>query len=151
MITVDGADEIKALAGRDLGASDWLEVTQERIDTFADATGDHQWIHVDAERAAAGPFGTTIAHGYLTLSLVIPLFGNLLKVSGTRMGVNYGLEKVRFPNPVRVGSRIRLAASVAEVTEVTGGLQMACDFTVEIEGQDKPACVARTIYRQYLQ
>ncbi|MFI6072004.1 MaoC family dehydratase [Actinoplanes sp. NPDC051343] len=151
MITVDGADEIKALAGRDLGASDWLEVTQERIDTFADATGDHQWIHVDAERAAAGPFGTTIAHGYLTLSLVIPLFGNLLKVSGTRMGVNYGLEKVRFPNPVRVGSRIRLAASVADVTEVTGGLQMTCDFTVEIEGQDKPACVARTIYRQYLQ
>jgi acyl dehydratase len=151
MITVDGADEIRALAGRDLGASDWLEVTQERIDTFADATGDHQWIHVDAERAAAGPFGTTIAHGYLTLSLVIPLFGNLLKVSGTRMGVNYGLEKVRFPNPVRVGSRIRLAASVADVTEVTGGLQMTCDFTVEIEGQDKPACVARTIYRQYLQ
>jgi acyl dehydratase len=150
MITVNGVDEIKALAGRDLGASDWLEVTQDRIDTFADATGDHQWIHVDASRAAAGPFGTTIAHGYLTLSLVIPLFGSLLKISGTRMGVNYGLEKVRFPNPVRVGSRIRLAATVADVAEVTGGLQMTCDFTVEIEGQDKPACVARTIYRQYL-
>ena len=149
MITVDGVEEIKALAGRDLGASDWLEVTQERIDTFADATGDHQWIHVDAERAAAGPFGATIAHGYLTLSLVIPLFGDLLKVEGTRMGVNYGLQKVRFPNPVRVGSRVRLAASVSEVTEVTGGLQMTCDFTVEIEGQSKPACVARTIYRQY--
>jgi acyl dehydratase len=150
MITVNGVDEIKALAGRDLGASDWLEVTQDRIDTFADATGDHQWIHVDASRAAAGPFGTTIAHGYLTLSLVIPLFGSLLKISGTRMGVNYGLERVRFPNPVRVGSRIRLAATVADVAEVTGGLQMTCDFTVEIEGQDKPACVARTIYRQYL-
>jgi acyl dehydratase len=150
MITVNGVDEIKALAGRDLGASDWLEVTQDRIDTFADATGDHQWIHVDASRAAAGPFGTTIAHGYLTLSLVIPLFGSLLKISGTRMGVNYGLERVRFPNPVRVGSRIRLAATVADVVEVTGGLQMTCDFTVEIEGQDKPACVARTIYRQYL-
>jgi acyl dehydratase len=150
MITVNGADEIKALAGRDLGASDWLEVTQERINTFADATGDHQWIHVDLDRAAAGPFGAPIAHGYLTLSLVIPLFGNLLKVEGTRMGVNYGLEKVRFPNPVRVGSRIRLAASVSEVTEVTGGLQMTCDFTVEIEGRSKPACVARTIYRQYL-
>jgi acyl dehydratase len=150
MITVNGPDEIKALAGRDLGASDWLEITQERINTFADATGDHQWIHVDAERAAAGPFGTTIAHGYLTLSLVIPLFGDLLKITGTRMGVNYGLERVRFPNPVRVGSRIRLAAKVAEVTEVTGGLQMTCDFTVEIDGQEKPACVARTIYRQYL-
>jgi acyl dehydratase len=150
MITVTGVDEIKALAGRDLGASDWLEVTQERINTFADATGDHQWIHVDEARAAAGPFGTTIAHGYLTLSLVIPLFGSLLKVEGTKMGVNYGLEKVRFPNPVRVGSRIRQAATVADVAEVTGGLQMTCDFTVQIEGQDKPACVARTIYRQYL-
>jgi acyl dehydratase len=150
MITVTGADEIKALAGRDLGASDWLEVTQERIDTFADATGDHQWIHVDPARAATGPFGATIAHGYLTLSLVIPLFGNLLKIEGTRMGVNYGLERVRFPNPVRVGSRIRLAATVDAVTEVAGGLQMTCDFTVEIEGQEKPACVARAIYRQYL-
>jgi acyl dehydratase len=150
MITVNGADEIKALAGRDLGASDWLEVTQERIDTFADATGDHQWIHVDAARAAAGPFGTTIAHGYLTLSLVIPLFGSLLKIDGVKMGVNYGLEKVRFPNPVRVGSRIRLAATVASVDEVAGGLQLTCDFTVQIEGQEKPACVARTIYRQYL-
>jgi acyl dehydratase len=150
MITVNGADEIKALAGRDLGASDWLEVTQERVNAFADATGDHQWIHVDLDRAAAGPFGAPIAHGYLTLSLVIPLFGRLLTIEGTRMGVNYGLEKVRFPNPVRVGSRVRLAASVFEVTEVTGGLQMTCDFTVEIEGQSKPACVARTIYRQYL-
>jgi acyl dehydratase len=149
MITVNGADEIKALAGRDLGASDWLEVTQERVNAFADATGDHQWIHVDLDRAAAGPFGAPIAHGYLTLSLVIPLFGSLLTIEGTRMGVNYGLEKVRFPSPVRVGSRVRLAASVSEVTEVTGGLQMTCDFTVEIEGQSKPACVARTIYRQY--
>lgn len=149
MITVNGADEVKALAGRDLGASDWLEVTQERVNTFADATGDHQWIHVDAERAAAGPFGAPIAHGYLTLSLVIPLFGSLLKIEGSTMGVNYGLEKVRFPNPVPVGSRIRLAAKVADVAEVTGGLQMTCDFTVEIEGQEKPACAARTIYRQY--
>jgi len=149
MITVNGADEVKALAGRDLGASDWLEVTQSRIDTFADATGDHQWIHVDAARAAAGPFGTTIAHVYLTLSLVIPLFGTLLKIEGSKMGVNYGLEKVRFPNPVPAGSRIRLAATVADVAEVAGGLQMTCDFTVEIDGEPKPACVARTIYRQY--
>jgi acyl dehydratase len=149
MITVDGLDEVKGLAGRDLGVSDWLEITQERIDTFADATGDHQWIHVDAARAAAGPFGARIAHGYLTLSLVIPLFDDLLRIEGTRMGVNYGLEKVRFPNPVRAGSRIRLAATVAEVTEVAGGVQMTCDFTVEIDGETKPACVARTIYRQY--
>ena len=147
---VNGLEEITALAGADLGRTGWTEVTQERINTFADATGDHQWIHVDAERAAAGPFGATIAHGYLTLSLVIPLFGELLRIEGVRMGVNYGLEKVRFPNPVRVGSRIRLAATVADVTEVSGGVQMTCDFTVEIDGQTKPACVARTIYRQYV-
>jgi acyl dehydratase len=151
MMTVNGLDEIKALAGRDLGRSDWLEITQERVDTFADATGDHQWIHVDRERAAKGPFGGTIAHGYLTLSLVIPLFTELLAITGTTMSVNYGLEKVRFPNPVRVGSKVRLAAIVAEVTEVAGnGVQMVLDFTVEIDGQTKPACVARPVYRHYL-
>jgi acyl dehydratase len=150
MITVHGLDEIKALEGRDLGRSDWLEITQERVNTFADATGDHQWIHVDVERAAAGPFGGPIAHGYLTLSLVIPLFTELLEITGTTMSVNYGLEKVRFPNPVRVGSKIRLAATVAEVTEVAGnGVQMVLDFTVEIDGQAKPACVARPVYRHY--
>jgi acyl dehydratase len=150
MITVHGLDEIKTLAGRDLGRSDWLEITQERVNTFADATDDHQWIHVDVERAAAGPFGGPIAHGYLTLSLVIPLFTGLLRITGTSMSVNYGLEKVRFPNPVRVGSKIRLAATVDEVTEVAGnGVQMVLDFTVEIEGQTKPACVARPVYRHY--
>jgi acyl dehydratase len=150
MMTVNGLDEIKALAGRDLGRSDWLEITQERVNTFADATGDHQWIHVDVERAATGPFGATIAHGYLTLSLVIPLFTELLEITGTTMSVNYGLEKVRFPHPVRVGSKIRLAAVVAEVTEVAGnGVQMVLDFTVEIDGQPKPACVARPVYRHY--
>ena len=150
MITVNGLDEIKALAGRDLGHSDWLEITQERVNMFADATGDHQWIHVDVERAAAGPFGGPIAHGYLTLSLVIPLFTELLEITGTTMSVNYGLEKVRFPSPVRVGSKIRLAATVAEVTEVAGnGVQMVLDFTVEIDGQPKPACVARPVYRHY--
>jgi acyl dehydratase len=150
VITVHGLDEIKALAGRDLGRSDWLEITQERVNTFADATGDHQWIHVDVERAAAGPFGGPIAHGYLTLSLVIPLFTGLLEITGTTMSVNYGLEKVRFPNPVRVGSKIRLAATVAEVTDVAGnGVQMVLDFTVEIDGQPKPACVARPVYRHY--
>jgi acyl dehydratase len=150
VITVDGLGEIKALAGRDLGRSDWLEITQERVNMFAEATGDHQWIHVDVERAAAGPFGGPIAHGYLTLSLVIPLFTELLKITGTTMSVNYGLEKVRFPSPVRVGSKIRLAATVAEVTEVAGnGVQMVLDFTVEIDGQLKPACVARPVYRHY--
>src|SRR5687768_10559065 len=102
MIVVNGLDEVKALVGRDLGHSSWLEVTQDRVNTFADATGDHQWIHVDQERAASGPFRGTIAHGYLTLSLVIPLFGELLTIEGIRMGINYGLEKVRFPSPVRV-------------------------------------------------
>ncbi|MCA2211264.1 MaoC family dehydratase [Jidongwangia harbinensis] len=150
MISVTGLDELLTLAGRDLGHSSWIEITQERVDTFADATGDHQWIHVDAERARGGPFGTTIAHGYLTLSLVIPLFGELLAIDGVRMGINYGLDKVRFPNPVKVGAKIRLAARVAAVTEVPGnGVQLDLDFTVEIDGADKPACVARVIYRQY--
>jgi acyl dehydratase len=150
MITVNGLDELKALAGQDLGHSSWLEITQERVNTFADATGDHQWIHVDVERAAAGPFGGPIAHGYLTLSLVIPLFGEILSVQGVRMGINYGLDKVRFPSPVRVGSKIRLAASVVSVEEVAGnGVQTTLDFVVQIDGSDKPACVARPIYRHY--
>ncbi|GIF03997.1 MaoC family dehydratase [Actinoplanes siamensis] len=148
--TVQGIDGLKALAGHDLGVSEWLEITQERVNTFADATGDHQWIHVDPGRAAQGPFGGPIAHGYLTLSLVIPLFAELLKVEGISMGVNYGLEKVRFPHPVRVGSRIRLAATVVSVDDVPGGTQSTFDFTVQIDGVDKPACVARTVYRQYV-
>ena len=150
MITVSGLGELKTMVGEDLGHSSWLEITQERIDAFAEATGDHQWIHVDPERAAQGPFGATIAHGYLTLSLVIPLFGEMLKVEGTRMGINYGLEKVRFPHPVKVGSRIRLGARVVGVDEVPGdGVQLTLDFTVEIEGETKPACVARPVYRHY--
>ncbi|GGN75316.1 MaoC family dehydratase [Actinoplanes lobatus] len=148
--TVNGLDGLKSLAGKDLGRSDWLEITQERVNTFADATGDHQWIHVDVEKAKQGPFGAPIAHGYLTLSLVIPLFGELLVVEGITMGVNYGLEKVRFPSPVKVGSRIRLAATVVSVDDVAGnGVQSVFDFTVEVEGQDKPACVARPVYRHY--
>jgi acyl dehydratase len=149
MITVNGLDELKALAGKDLGHSSWLEITQERVNTFADATGDHQWIHVDVERAKAGPFGGPIAHGYLTLSLVIPLFGEILTVEGIKMGVNYGLEKVRFPHPVAVGSKIRLGVKVVSVEDVPGGTQSTFDFTVEIDGVDKPACVARPVYRQY--
>jgi len=150
MITVNGIDELKGLAGQDLGHSEWLEITQERVNTFADATDDHQWIHVDVEKAKAGPFGGPIAHGYLTLSLVIPLFGELLKVDGVKMGVNYGLEKVRFPHPVPVGAKIRLNAKVVSVEDVPGGTQSTFDFTVEIDGVAKPACVARTVYRQYV-
>jgi acyl dehydratase len=147
---VHGTEELKALAGQDLGHTDWLQVTQERVDTFADATDDHQWIHVDPERAAAGPFGTTIAHGYLTLALLIPLMGRLLDVSGVRMSLNYGLEKVRFPAPVPVGAKIRLTGRVASVEDVAGnGVQLTVDFTVEIEGSEKPACVARAVYRHY--
>jgi acyl dehydratase len=142
--------ELPSLKGQELGTSDWLEVTQERVNTFADATGDHQWIHVDVERAKAGPFGGPIAHGYLTLSLVIPLFGEILTIEGIRMGVNYGLEKVRFPHPVPVGSKIRLNAKVVSVEDVPGGTQSTFDFTVEIDGVAKPACVARTVYRQYV-
>jgi acyl dehydratase len=150
MITVDGIDELADLTGRDLGHSSWLEISQERVSTFAEATGDHQWIHVDVERANAGPFGGPIAHGYLTLSLVIPLFAELLEVRGVKMGINYGLDKVRFPAPARVGAKIRLAAKVAAVTPVDGGgVQVALDFTVEIDGSPKPACVARPIYRYY--
>ncbi|MET7683563.1 MaoC family dehydratase [Streptomyces sp. NPDC005423] len=149
-ITVNGLDELKKLAGGDLGTSEWIEVTQERINTFADATGDHQWIHVDPERAATGPFGAPIAHGYLTLSLFIPLFTGLLDVQGVTTKVNYGLDKVRFPAPVRAGSRIRLAARLASVEDVPGGVQIAVEGTVEIDGGPKPAVVLRSLSRFYL-
>ena len=133
---VNGLEEITALAGADLGRTGWTEVTQERVNTFADATGDHQWIHVDTARAAAGPFGGTIAHGYLTLSMVIPLFAELLQVTGISMGINYGLNKVRFPAPVPVGAKIRLAAVIAAVEPVGdgGAVQLTVDFTVEVDG-----------------
>ncbi|MFE9621859.1 MaoC family dehydratase [Streptomyces sp. NPDC006527] len=148
-ITVNGLDELKKLAGSDLGTSEWIEVTQERIDTFADATGDHQWIHVDPERAKDGPFGAPIAHGYLTLSLFIPLFTELLDVQGVTTKVNYGLNKVRFPSPVKAGSRIRLAGRLAEVEEVPGGVQITVDGTIEIEGAPKPAAVLQSLSRFY--
>ena len=149
-LRVDDFEGIRALAGRDLGQSDWLEISQEQIQLFADATGDQQWIHVDPERAKTGPFGGTIAHGYLTLALIIPLFGELLELRGVRMSVNYGLEKVRFPSPVPVGSKIRLSGQVVSVDEVAGdGVQMLLDFVIEVDGQDKPACVARAVYRHY--
>ncbi|KKD09807.1 acyl dehydratase [Streptomyces canus] len=148
-ITVNGIDELKKLAGSDLGTSEWIEVTQERINTFADATGDHQWIHVDPEKAAEGPFGAPIAHGYLTLSLFIPLFTELLDVQGVTTKVNYGLNKVRFPSPVKVGSRIRLVGRLAEVEDVAGGVQITVDGTIEIEGGAKPAAVLQSLSRFY--
>lgn len=149
-ISVQGIAELKALAGTSLGHTDWLQIDQGRVDTFAAATDDHQWIHVDPERAATGPFGGTIAHGYLTLALLIPLMTELLEVSGVRMSLNYGLEKVRFPAPVPVGAKIRLLGRVESVEDVPGdGVQLTVDFTVEIEGSAKPACVARAVYRHY--
>jgi acyl dehydratase len=148
-ITVNGIDELKKLAGSDLGASEWIEVTQERINTFADATGDHQWIHVDPEKAAEGPFGAPIAHGYLTLSLFIPLFTELLDVEGVSTKVNYGLNKVRFPAPVKVGSKIRLVGRLASVEDVPGGVQITVDGTIEIEGAPKPAAVLQSLSRFY--
>ncbi|MEU4232263.1 MaoC family dehydratase [Nonomuraea sp. NPDC026600] len=149
-ITVNGLEELKALAGQDLGHTGWLEITQDRVNTFAGATNDYQWIHVDPERAKAGPFGGPIAHGYLTLSLLIPLFNELLDIQGVSVSINYGLNKVRFPSPVKVGAKIRLAGKVAEVEEVPGdGVQMLMDFTIEIDGSGKPACVAQAVYRHY--
>ncbi|WP_405733167.1 MaoC family dehydratase [Streptomyces sp. NBC_01537] len=148
--TFASLDELRAAVGEELGTSDWLEVDQKRIDLFAEATGDHQWIHVDPEKAATGPFGTTIAHGYLTLSLIPQFTFTLLKVEGVKMGVNYGVNKVRFPSPVPVGSRLRASSRLAEVTEVPGGAQIVTVVTIEREGGDKPVCVAETVARYYV-
>jgi acyl dehydratase len=144
-----GADEVRAAAGRDLGSSPWVEVTQERINQFAQATGDHQWIHVDVDRAAAGPFGAPIAHGYLTLSLSNLFLPRIVDVQGFSMGVNYGVDKVRFPAPVTVGSRLRGTAALTSVTDVPGGLQTVMTVTIEIEGSPKPACVIEAISRWF--
>lgn len=133
--------------GQNLGHSDWLEIDQARIDQFADATGDHQWIHVDPEKAAAGPYGKTIAHGYLTLSLANLFLPQIMTVENTSMGVNYGCEKVRFPAAVPVGSRIRGVGEVVSAEEVKGGVQVVVRMTIEIEGSDRPACVIDTISR----
>jgi acyl dehydratase len=133
--------------GTELGPSEWLEVTQERIDAFAGATNDPQWIHVDPERAAAGPFGTTIAHGFLTLSLCVPLMGEVLPREGYRMGINYGVNRVRFPAPVPSGSRVRARFKIASVDEIEGGEQAVLEATVEREGSEKPVCVAELVLR----
>jgi acyl dehydratase len=139
--------DLPGLAGTEIGTSDWVTVTQERIDTFADATDDHQWIHVDPERAATGPFGAPIAHGFLTLSLFIPLWSQLLEVTDATTLVNYGLDKVRFTSPVRAGSRVRLVATLSSVTEVKGGLQLAVSGVLELEGNERPALVVEFISR----
>ena len=141
--------QIADLVGRDLGFTQYREIGQDRIDTFANATDDHQYIHVDPELAKAGPFGKTVAHGFLTLSMTVPLWAELLEVNGVGAIVNYGLDKVRFITPVIAGSRIRMRAVVAEVSEVTGGWQLAVDETVEIEGGTKPAVVGRALIRYY--
>ena len=146
--TVPYADAA-GLAGTDLGFTDWLEVSQDRIHRFADATDDHQWIHVDAARAKDGPFGAPIAHGFLTLSLAVTFWSQLFDLTDVTTRVNYGLDKVRFVSPVKVGSKVRMTATIAEVTAIAGGYQFAVDQTIEIEGAAKPAVVARGIYRFY--
>jgi acyl dehydratase len=144
-----GADELRAAAGEQLGTSDWMTIEQQRVNAFADATEDHQWIHIDPQRAVAGPFGATIAHGFLTLSLLPHLIDQTYRVEGTTMVINYGLNKVRFPAPVPVGSKVRAEVALAEATEVTGGLQLVVRATLQIEGSAKPGCVADWVTRVY--
>jgi len=149
-LIIKGLDGVKARAGKELGASDWLDISQQRVDRFADATLDHQWIHVDPERAKAeSPFGGTIAHGYLTLSLLPFLLEQIVEVRGVRMTINYGLNRLRYPSPVPVGSRVRLGMRMAGVEEIRGGVQCQLDCTVEVEGGDKPALVAEVLFRFY--
>ncbi len=146
---MESPGELMGKEGLKIGPSDWMEITQERINTFAEATGDYQWIHVDEERAKNSPFGTTIAHGYLTLSLCAKLMPEIIEIKGMKMGINYGTEKVRFLNPVKSGSRVRGHGEFIEIKEVTGGYQSTLRVTIEIEGEDKPACVVDTISRYY--
>ena len=146
---VQGIQGLKDKVGEHLGYSEWVEITQEQVNLFADATGDHQWIHVDPERARSGPFGGPIAHGYLTLSLGPMLMPQILRVEGISMAVNYGAGKVRFPSPVPVGSKLRLGAELRSVEDVAGGAQVTMVFTFEVEGAPKPSCVAEIIFRYY--
>lgn len=150
MKVFNGVDELREAKGQQLGVSDWFTVGQEQIDGFADATGDHQWIHVDAEKAKDGPFGTTIAHGFLTLSMLVPMVWGVYRVDGVKMGVNYGLNKVRFTSPVPVGSRVRGNVELVDVSDVSGGVQVTSKVTVEIEGSERPALVAEWLTRQYV-
>ncbi len=148
-VIISNLDEFQELVGRHLGFSEYLTVSQETINLFADATGDHQWIHVDPERAASGPFGAAIAHGYLTLSLIPALIGQIFLVENLTFGVNYGCNKVRFAAPVPAGSRIRLGATVASVEEIADGVQVVLDSILEVEDAEKPSCVAQVVYRYY--
>ena len=143
-------DELTAAVGEEIGPTDWLTITQQRVDTFADATGDHQWIHIDVERAKAeSPFGGPIAHGFMTLSLVVPLATQTYTITDAKMGVNYGLNKVRFPAPVPVGAKVRLTATLKDVEEVAGGLQVTIAGVIEAEGASKPVCIAEPVFRVY--
>jgi acyl dehydratase len=147
---INGADELKKKVGEHLGYSPWLEITQERVNQFAEATGDHQWIHVDVERAKAeSPFGGPIAHGYLTLSLAPSLLPQVVQIQGFPMAVNYGTGKVRFPSPVPVGSNLRVGAALDGVEDVTGGVQVQMTLTFEVEGAAKPSCVAEVLFRYF--
>ena len=149
MLTISGPAELKAKVGEELGVSDWHEVTQERVNAFADSTEDYQWIHVDEERAKDTPFGGTIAHGLYTLSLGPKFSYSMFSLEGFTFGLNYGYDKVRFPAPVPVGSRLRLSGTVASVEPVAGGVQVVLDLVMEREGGDKPVCVAETLARVY--
>jgi acyl dehydratase len=145
MRTFTDTDQLQAAIGEDLGATDWVEIDQGRVNLFADATDDHQWIHVDEDRANAGPFGGTIAHGYLTLSLIPWLSSQIFAIETDGARLNYGLNKVRFPTPVKVGARIRGRASIVGLTDVPAGKQLTVAYTIEVEGEPKPACVAETV------
>jgi acyl dehydratase len=149
MRTITGLDELKAADGEVLGTSDWHEVTQADIDAFADVTGDHQWIHVDPERAKQTPFGGTIAHGYYTLSLAPRFTEQIMALEGFTFAINYGLNRVRFPAPVPVGSKVRMSAKVAALDDIDGGAQMTLELTFEREGGEKPVCVAQSLVRLY--
>jgi acyl dehydratase len=150
MTTIAHPKDLLTMIGQDLGSSPWLDVTQQRIDTFADATDDHQWIHVDVERAKTGPFGGPIAHGYLTLSLLIPLWSEILVIEDLDLAVNYGLNKVRFPAPVPADSRVQVSATLADAEEVGGnGIQATIDTVMRVEGSDKPVCIAQMVHRYY--
>ena len=150
MTTITHPKDLLTMIGEDLGSSPWLDVSQERINLFADATDDHQWIHVDVERAKTGPFGGPIAHGYLTLSLLIPLWSQILVIDELDMAVNYGLNKVRFPAPVPAGARVQVSATLADAEEVGGnGIQATIDAVMRVEGADKPVCIAQMVHRYY--
>ena len=150
MTTTLTKDELKKRVGDHLGYSDWMEITQERVNQFAEATGDHQWIHVDVERATKeSPFGGPIAHGYLTLSLLPMTLGTVVRVTGFRLGVNYGLNKLRFPSPVPVGSKLRAGAVLKNAEDIAGGVQLTYEVTFEVEGSEKPAAVAEAVLRYY--